>query len=118
MKQTRSAPLKREKHVNSGVPKLWPFAVSPDTAVVTTTHVTRGGRPILFVTHEHTEEDGTIWQFHSGNGDYSTDVLQLVSLREILKLDASIYALAQLPIGFRAVRSSGTDPWVTEMGPT
>jgi hypothetical protein len=57
-------------------PKPWPFDVSPDTAVVTTSYVTKDRQPILYVTHEYSEEEGVTWQFHCGNGDYDPGVLQ------------------------------------------
>jgi hypothetical protein len=94
--------------------KSWPFDISPDTVVVTTTYVTRERNPILYVTHERDEEEGVIWQFHCGNGDYSSDVVQLVRLDEILELDGSIAELAGLPLGFCAKRSSARDRWVIE----
>ena len=97
--------------------KPWSFDISPDTVVVTTTYVTCEGQPILYVTHEHDEEEGVIWQFHCGNGDYSSAVVQLVRLDEIFDIDGTIAELVGLPVGFCAKRSSVKDKWVIEKEP-
>lgn len=92
----------------------WQFDISPDTAVVTSTYITIEQRPILYVSHECDDEEGAIWQFHCGNGDYNSSVLQLVRLEEVLLIDRSIKELANLPIGHSAVRASATDAWVVQ----
>ena len=56
----------------------WDFDISPDTMVVTSSYVTDAGMPVLCVSHEQDPEEGIIWQFHAGNGDFGTDVIQLV----------------------------------------
>lgn len=91
--------------------KSWPFDISPDTAVVTTTYVTQKKKPILYVTHEYDKEEGFIWQFHCGNGDYDPSVLQLIRLDEILEIDNGIRELASLPLGFCAKRNSVVAQW-------
>jgi hypothetical protein len=96
------------------IPRPWLFDVPPDTAVVTTSYVTKDRQPILYVTHEYDEDEGVIWQFHCGNGDYDPGVLQLVRLDEILEMDGSIAELAGLPPGFCAKRPSAEDKWTTE----
>ena len=90
------------------------FDISPDTAVVTTSYVTRQMQPILYVTHEYDEEEGIIWQFHCGNGDYSSEVMQLVRLDEILELDGTVVELADLPLGFCAKRLNAESKWTIE----
>ncbi|MBK9260811.1 MAG: hypothetical protein IPM54_13455 [Polyangiaceae bacterium] len=92
--------------------KAWPFDIPPDAAVVTTKYVTHEGAPVLEVTHEYDEEEGAIWQFHCGNGDYHELVLQLVRLDEILAMDRTLCELAHLPIGFSATRSHLGDNWM------
>ena len=94
------------------VKSSWPFDVPPDSSVVTSTYVTQKELPVLQVSHDEDEEDGALWQFHCGNGDLDSAVLQLVRLDEILRLDPSLSAVATLPIGFQATRSSREDPWV------
>lgn len=92
--------------------KPWPFDIPPDGVVVTTTYVTQRGEPVLYVTHEYDEEEGAVWQFHCGNGDYEPAVIQLIRLDEILQIDASLYGLAGLACGFCAKRASQLQPWV------
>jgi hypothetical protein len=92
----------------------WRFDVEPEAAVVTTVYVTKGGMPILLVTRELDDDEGSVWQFHCGNGDYRSEVLQLVRLDEILKLDPSVADVAALPIGFCARRNDRTDIWRSE----
>jgi hypothetical protein len=92
----------------------WPFDVSPDTMVVTTTYVTRERKDVLYVTHEFDRAEGIIWQFHCGNGLYSPDVLQLVRLDEILVIDPGLLSIAKLPVGYSAKRATRLAPWETE----
>ncbi len=63
----------------------WPFDVEPGTLVLTTTYVMTHREPILFVSHDEDPEEGPVWQFHCGNGDYSGEVLMLVRLDEVLE---------------------------------
>ena len=62
----------------------FPFADSPDTAVITCHHVLEGS-PILRVTHD--ADDG-MWQFLCGHV-HETDEARVISLQEALTLDAS-----------------------------
>jgi hypothetical protein len=79
--------------------------------VVTTSYVTSSAEPIVYVTRE-IDEDEEFWQFHCGNGDYSQDRLQLVSLATILSLDPSVSDVADLPDGFGARREGPGQSWV------
>ena len=90
----------------------WLFDVPPESSVVTSSYVTRKGLPILEVSHEDDEEDGALWQFHCGNGDLDSAVLQLVRLDGILRLDPGLVEVATLPLGFQATRASRAAPWV------
>jgi hypothetical protein len=85
---------------------------SHDLTVVTSSYVTMDRLPILYVSHDYDEEDGDLWQFHCGNGDYSANKLQLVRLDTIVALDATVQATADLPVGFCAKRSAIGMPWV------
>jgi len=87
------------------------FDFANEAAVFTSTYVTRDGMAILYVVHGFDEEDGEDWEFHCGNGDYSTGKLQLVRLDTILRLDPSIVEVADLPIGFTARRAAVGAPW-------
>ncbi len=92
-----------------------PFPISDDTVVVTSTYVTRDRLPIVEVSREDDEEEGELWQFHCGNGDYSEEKMQLVGLGTILKLDPGIALLAALPMGATAFRENAASPWSIEM---
>lgn len=86
------------------------FAVPGDSAVVTSTGVARDKMPILCVSHEIDEVDGSaLWQFHCDSGDYDMEKMPLVSLASILALDASIVEVLDLPAGFVARRRSAGD---------
>jgi hypothetical protein len=83
------------------------------SVAVTTTYVVERAVPVLEVTHELDPEDGSsVWQFHCGNGDYDPGVLRLVSIQQILDLDASVEAALALPAGSEARRASPSAPWV------
>jgi len=86
--------------------QFWPFAERPDIAVVTVGQVLRGGKPILYVTHD--EDDG--WQFLTGEAVDPADAM-VVSLREIVERDASIAMLADLPPGWCAKRDHTMSEW-------
>jgi|SRR5919197_5665763 hypothetical protein len=88
-------------------PGEWPFDDPPNVAVFTTTHVVRAGQPILYVSHD--AADGA-WQFHSADA-FSEDDAMVVALAEIVELDPSIIGLAQLPLGWRATRTSRASAW-------
>jgi hypothetical protein len=86
-----------------------PFDEPQNLAVISNRKVIFGGEWIALVAHD---EDGGGWQFLS----HETSPLKegdavIVSLREILRLDPSIAALADLPLGWRAWRRSKDSPW-------
>jgi hypothetical protein len=91
------------------------FELPSATAVLTTTYVTRDRIPILVVWRE-LGDDGDLWQFHCGNGDYDPSKLQLVRLDEIVGLDPTVIDLAHLAVGQSARRAGVDQPWtiVTE----
>lgn len=92
----------------------WQFDVAPDEVVVTTTYVTKRKMPVLYVSHEIDDEEGVLWQFHCGNGDFSASVLQLVRLDELIELDAGLLQIAKLPVGHCAKRKSINAMWSIE----
>ena len=51
------------------------------------------------------------WQFHCGNNDYRPEVLQLVRLDEILKLDPGLHLLATIPVNCAARRLDVHSEW-------
>lgn len=87
--------------------KKWKFDDPPDTACFTTTFVLDGS-PILRVYHDY---DGD-WQFlgskrHPG----SVSVCELVCLGTMLKLDATMMVLHDLPYGWKAERQRQSSGW-------
>ena len=85
----------------------WAFEDSPNTATITTVKVLERRAPILLVTHD--EDDGG-WQFLCGTTNDDADA-RIVGLGTIVKWDASVNELADLPLGWRAWRESIDAPW-------
>jgi hypothetical protein len=96
------------------LPNDWPFAEHPNVAIFTTSDILARESPILHVSHD--ADDGG-WQFHSGT-DIDLDRAKVISLKEIVKLDRSLLELADLPLGWKAVRSSQHDVWQYSKLPT
>lgn len=88
------------------------FGIPENTAVVTSTYVVNENMPVLYVSHEYDDEEGEIWQFHCGNGDYDMSKMLLVSLVEVLNIDDSLSELADLPLNSVARRKRVGDKWV------
>ncbi|MFL5340980.1 MAG: hypothetical protein ACJ8F7_12605 [Gemmataceae bacterium] len=87
--------------------EAWPFAEPENVAVMTVRQITHGGQPILLVSHD--ADDG-MWQFLSGGPVEVADAM-VVGLREIYELDPSVAELADLPLGWQALRSAARQPW-------
>ena len=85
----------------------WPFEDERRVAVITTTHVVRAGKPILYVSHD--ADDGG-WQFLSGDRINIKDAM-LLALEEIFEIDPSVGSLANLPLGHCATRRSPRSAW-------
>jgi len=83
------------------------FNESLDTVVFTTKFVVNEKSPILFVFHD---EDGS-WQFHGAENNVEDKYMMLVGLGEIIELDKTILEIADLPLGFEAVRSKKEGEW-------
>jgi hypothetical protein len=86
----------------------WPFQDPQNVAVFTTKHIVRNHKPVLFVSHD--AEDGA-WQFHSGDIARDEDVM-IIALSEMVEIDSTIMELADLPLGWEAVRNSTLEPWI------
>jgi hypothetical protein len=91
----------------------WPFDQPPNCAAFSLWQIVRGGVPILHVTHDN-EDHG--WQF-LGWEDAEVGDVAIVSLSEILELDPSVRAVADLPPGWHAWRRAAGEPWVREPYP-
>lgn len=87
----------------------WKFSDPPNTAVFTSVGVLMQGDPICRVSHD--KGDGA-WQFHGKSGAPDTiEDSRLVSLQTIVTIDPSVESLANLPIGWTAVRSCVAAKW-------
>ncbi len=85
----------------------WPFTDARNTAIFTTRDVVEEGKPILLVTHD--QDDG-VWQFHTRKTSPVSDA-KIAALDEIVCRDPSVVELADLPLGWSAIRDSITTPW-------
>jgi hypothetical protein len=85
----------------------WPFDDPMNVATFTVRQIARDGNPILRVTHDG--EDGA-WQFLEWGTPDEQDVM-IVGLQEITRIDPSVLELADLPLGWRAIRRSPAEPW-------
>ena len=90
------------------------FEISDDTMVITTDYVLHQGMPVLQVTHEDDEEMGSLWQFHCGNGDYSSEHVKLVRLDTIMRYDLTLLTISELPVGMMATRPDIDSDWTIE----
>jgi hypothetical protein len=79
-------------------------------ATITTRPVMDGTSWIALVTHD--EDDGG-WQFIGPEGPLEDETM-VVGLSSVLKRDASIAELADLPLGWRAWRTGPDQPWQRE----
>ena len=86
---------------------LWPFEDPKNVAVFTSRSIAERGNPILLVVHD--EDDGS-WQFLDG-GEFRMEDAMIVALSEIVDIDESIRQLADLPEGWGASRTIGSEPW-------
>src|SRR6266849_396117 len=100
----------RKSHTIPGLPMPWPFDQPPDCAVFTTTRVLRGGQPI---THVYHDADDHGWQFHYPGEKTSADAM-IVALKEICYYDPTVAEVADLPPGWRAIRTGVGQPWNRE----
>ena len=88
----------------------WPFDNPPNCAVFVTREVMDREEPILLATHEDGENS---WSF-IGTTNGMLENCRILALHEAADLDSSLFTLADLPIGWRAYRSSPEDAWTRE----
>jgi len=87
----------------------WPFAEPRNCVTFVTAQVLERAEPILHAVHD---DDGE-WQF-LGSSDGTLENAKIIALHEAVDLDSSILQLADLPVGWRAVRDTVTHPWKRE----
>ncbi|MGK4568190.1 immunity protein Imm33 domain-containing protein [Flavobacterium sp. 3HN19-14] len=88
------------------------FSDSPKTAIFTTKFVVIDKKEITYVSHD--KEDGA-WQFFSDDKfENFEEVAKVISLEEILKIDPTLFKLADLPLGYIATRKNIKSEWKIE----
>jgi hypothetical protein len=92
----------------------WHFDDPKNVATFTVRQIVRDGNPILRVAHD--SEDGA-WQFLEWGSPREEDAM-IVSLEEMTQIDPSIIELADLPLGWRAIRRSRAEAWHREPNPS
>ena len=90
------------------LPDPWPFDQEPNVVAITSTHITRDGKPVLLATHY---EDDDSWGFQSGQPVTMADA-QLVAMKTVYAFDPSIVEIADLEPGWSAQREFVGAPWV------
>lgn len=85
----------------------WPLNSPPNEATLALRRILVGETSILHVCRD--ADDG-MWQFLDGR-PVSMDEAMLVGLKEIVAIDSSVGELADMPVGWEAVRDSVDDPW-------
>jgi len=91
------------------VTSAWTFKDPPDRRVFTTRFVVDEDFPILVVSHD---PDGE-WEFLCGTTDKPKDAREIL-LGEVVDLDERVLEVADLPVGWRALRSAPGAPWMQE----
>ena len=85
--------------------------IDSNTKVLTCKNVAEANQPILFVAHDGELE----WQFTCGGDEHGEEsAVQHVRVWELLRLDASITATFNLPVGFCAERGARELAWSRE----
>ena len=100
-------PTGRVDSTDGPVSSEWPFDDAQNLAVITLDRIMSGSEPILIVSHDL--DDGG-WQFLDGADVSESDAI-VVSLKEVAVHDPSVKELADLPLGWRAVRDTVGGPW-------
>jgi Uncharacterized protein conserved in bacteria len=85
----------------------FPFKESENVMVFTCRHILEGKADICYVTHD--EDDGA-WQFLCGQNHNESDA-RIVSLKNIVDIDPSVGALADMPLGCGAIRENKSSQW-------
>lgn len=87
----------------------WKFSDPPNVAVFLDKGIVIRGDWIAYVSHD--DDDGS-WQFHNSEpGPVDEGDIMIASLQNVVQRDESILALADLPEGWHACRTSKSSPW-------
>ena len=85
----------------------WPFSDPPNVAVFTSRAIAGGIEWIAYVFHD---ADEGAWEFHGLTATRPGDAI-VVGLGEIVELDPTVLALAELPLGWSARRRTQHAAW-------
>jgi hypothetical protein len=91
----------------------WPFDQPKNRATITTRPVMSGAEPITYVSHD---EDDHGSQFIGPSGASMKEAM-LVALSNVVKLDATVLEIADLPPGWIAEREYVGAPWTRSKHP-
>jgi hypothetical protein len=81
-----------------------------NVAVVTVDEIVAGQRDVLLVRHDDGHGG---WQFYDGQ-DVRGRKPKIIVREEMLKLDASLAEITDLPVGWLARRKAKGQPWTRE----
>ena len=87
----------------------WPFPEPRNCVTFVTAQVLERAEPILHAVHD---EDGE-WQF-IGSSDGTVENGRVIALWEAVGLDPSVLQLADMPVGWHALRNSPEHAWRCE----
>ncbi len=88
--------------------QTWPFNDPPNVAVIANRKIVSGTDWIAYVSHDL--DDGA-WQFYTADAEVAEGDAALVSLENIVRIDATVSQLADLPLGWHAWREKKDLPW-------
>jgi hypothetical protein len=84
----------------------WPFHEQRNCVTFVTAHLLERAKPILHAVHDENGE----WQF-IGSSDGTVENGRVIALQEAVELDPSVLKLADMPVGWHALRDSPERPW-------
>jgi hypothetical protein len=87
----------------------WSFSEPRNCVTFVTAQVLERAEPILHAVHD---EDGE-WQF-IGSSDGTAENGRVITLQEAVELDPSVLQLADMPVGWHALRDSPEHAWRRE----
>ena len=87
---------------------VFKFDESKNVVCIVCDHVVNKERPIKLATHD--DEDGQ-WGFLCGEAGHQMKNYMLISLTQIIDIDASVNDLYEMPMGYGATREEVGEEW-------
>lgn len=87
---------------------LFRFLEDKNTMVITTKDIIEKKKEIVLVSHD--EDDG-MWEFLDG-ADVAEENAAIISLTELVNIDASVNEVSDLPLGWIAYRENKEAHWI------